>query len=898
MHIPGKSDSALLKEDERLLERALDFSRYAKQLLHRQPELKDSLLKNLHAPFTVQQMRVLLNPVQNEVELFHMLRDLRGQVMLRLIMRDLCALADLSEVTRTTTSLAEETLNFALTHLNAWMQQDYGIPMGSDSSEPQELLVIGMGKLGGGELNVSSDIDLVFVYPEEGVTSGPRSISNHEYFDRLCRKLIAAISAMTENGFVFRVDTRLRPYGESGPLAVSFAMLENYFITQGREWERYAWIKARVVCGNRGEELMQLARPFVFRKYLDYAAFNSMRGLHGQVRQEVQRRDMSENIKLGPGGIREIEFLAQVFQLIRGGRESELRIRPTLAVLEKLVGLNLLPEQAAGELRDAYVFLRNLEHRLQYLDDDQTQSLPNNEQDRTLIAKAMGFDGFEAFLRQLDTHRARVSLHFEQVFAAPQITSHPLLALWEGSYTDEEAVKHLTGLGYRDPQQIVLRLKNIRHSSRYRQMPATTQSRLDALMPAMIEAAAPFGDAALERLLLLTESIGRRESYLALLLEYPQALQSLAKLCGASSWAAQYLAQHPLVMDELLDPHTLYSPPNWPRLQAALSAQLLEADIEQQMDILRQFHHAQVFHLVAQDLAGLLALETLSDHLSDLADLILKWVLRLCWEGLRQKHRDEPYFAIIGYGKLGGKELGYASDLDLIFLYDDEHPEAQAVYARLAQRINSWLTSYTAAGILYDTDLRLRPDGASGLLVSGIAAFSEYQRLHAWVWEHQALTRGRFVAGNQQVGNRFEAIRKEVLCAKRDLAKLRSEILNMRNKMLGAHPNASGLFDLKHDRGGIIDVEFIVQYVVLGYAHAHPVLTGNIGNLALLKLAAELKLLPADLTEQVRNGYREFRRLQHGLRLNNEKYTRVEASAVKEQREAVLTLWDRVFNRE
>lgn len=888
----------MLKEDERLLERALDFSRYAKQLLHRQPELKDSLLKNLHAPFTVQQMRVLLNPVQNEVELFHMLRDLRGQVMLRLIMRDLCALADLSEVTRTTTSLAEETLNFALTHLNAWMQQDYGIPMGSDSSEPQELLVIGMGKLGGGELNVSSDIDLVFVYPEEGVTSGPRSISNHEYFDRLCRKLIAAISAMTENGFVFRVDTRLRPYGESGPLAVSFAMLENYFITQGREWERYAWIKARVVCGNRGEELMQLARPFVFRKYLDYAAFNSMRGLHGQVRQEVQRRDMSENIKLGPGGIREIEFLAQVFQLIRGGRESELRIRPTLAVLEKLVGLNLLPEQAAGELRDAYVFLRNLEHRLQYLDDDQTQSLPNNEQDRTLIAKAMGFDGFEAFLRQLDTHRARVSLHFEQVFAAPQITSHPLLALWEGSYTDEEAVKHLTGLGYRDPQQIVLRLKNIRHSSRYRQMPATTQSRLDALMPAMIEAAAPFGDAALERLLLLTESIGRRESYLALLLEYPQALQSLAKLCGASSWAAQYLAQHPLVMDELLDPHTLYSPPNWPRLQAALSAQLLEADIEQQMDILRQFHHAQVFHLVAQDLAGLLALETLSDHLSDLADLILKWVLRLCWEGLRQKHRDEPYFAIIGYGKLGGKELGYASDLDLIFLYDDEHPEAQAVYARLAQRINSWLTSYTAAGILYDTDLRLRPDGASGLLVSGIAAFSEYQRLHAWVWEHQALTRGRFVAGNQQVGNRFEAIRKEVLCAKRDLAKLRSEILNMRNKMLGAHPNASGLFDLKHDRGGIIDVEFIVQYVVLGYAHAHPVLTGNIGNLALLKLAAELKLLPADLTEQVRNGYREFRRLQHGLRLNNEKYTRVEASAVKEQREAVLTLWDRVFNRE
>ena len=642
MHIPEKSDSALLKESECLLEHALNFSRYAKQLLQRLPELETSLLNNLRTPFTVQQMRALLNPVRDEPELYRTLRDLRGRVMLRLIVRDLCALADLNEVTRTTTSLAEETLNFALTHLDAWLQQDYGVPISSDSREPQELLVIGMGKLGGGELNVSSDIDLVFAYPEEGETSGPRSISNHEYFDRLGRKLIAAISAMTGDGYVFRVDMRLRPYGESGPLAMSFAMLENYFITQGREWERYAWIKARVVCGNRGEELMQLARPFVFRKYLDYASFNSMRDLHGQVRREVQRRDMSENIKLGPGGIREIEFIAQVFQLIRGGRESALRIRPTCAVLRQLVDINLLPEQAAGELQDAYVFLRNLEHRLQYLDDDQTQSLPKNEQDRALIAKAMGFADFDAFLRQLDTHRARVSLHFEQVFAAPQITSHPLLALWEGTFTDEEAVKQLAGLGYRNPQQIVLRLKNIRHSSRYRQMPAATQSRLDSLMPAMIEAAAPFGDAALERLLLLTESIGRRESYLALLLEYPQVLQSLAKLCGASSWAAQYLAQHPLVLDELLDPRTLYSPPDWPRLQAALSAQLLDADIEQQMDILRQFHHAQVFRLVAQDLAGLLEMETLSDHLSDLTDLILKWVLRLCWEGLRQKHRDDP----------------------------------------------------------------------------------------------------------------------------------------------------------------------------------------------------------------------------------------------------------------
>ena len=898
MDIPEKPDRVLLTEDERMVECALEFSRYAKQVLLRKPEMKDALLKNLHAPFTAERMLGCLYPARDEVELYRTLRDLRTSVMVHLIVRDLCGMADLSEVTRTTSDLAEQTLNFALTHLNAWMQRDYGVPTGSDSGAPQELLVIGMGKLGGEELNVSSDIDLVFAYPEEGETRGPRSISNYEYFDRLCRKLIAAISTRTENGYVFRVDTRLRPYGEGGPLAVSFAMLENYFITQGREWERYAWIKARVICGKRSADLMQLVRPFVFRKYLDFATLDSMRDLHAQVRQEVRRREMNENIKLGPGGIREIEFIAQVFQLIRGGRDSGLRIRPTLAVLEKLAALNLLTAEAAKDLHDAYVFLRNLEHRLQYLDDDQTQCLPKNAQDRELVAKAMGFGDLQAFMERLDAHRARVSLHFEEVLAAPQIKSHPLLALWQGSLTEEDAAKALTGLGYGDARQIVLRLKNIRGGSRYRQMPASTQLRLDALMPALIEAAAPLGDVTLERLLSLIESIGRRESYLALLLEYPQALQTLARLCGASSWAAQYLAQHPLVLDELLDPRTLYSPPDWSRLDSTLGAQLRDADTEQQMDILRQFQHAQVFRLVAQDLAGLLALETLSDHLSFLADLILKWVLRICWEGLRHKHHDDPQFAIIGYGKLGGKELGYASDLDLIFLYDDDHPEAQAVYARLAQRINSWLTSYTGAGVLYETDLRLRPDGAGGLLVSGIDAFSEYQRLHAWVWEHQALSRGRFVAGDQSIGNRFEAIRNEVLCTKRDLTKLRVEILNMRKKILDAHPNASGLFDLKHDRGGIIDVEFVVQYLVLGYAHTHPVLTGNIGNLALLKLAAELKLLPSDLAEKARIGYRTFRRLQHALRLNNEKYPRVESSEIKEHREAVLNLWDWVFSRE
>ncbi|HSS46201.1 MAG TPA: bifunctional [glutamate--ammonia ligase]-adenylyl-L-tyrosine phosphorylase/[glutamate--ammonia-ligase] adenylyltransferase [Burkholderiales bacterium] len=893
MHIPKKPDAASLCEHEQLIARALALSRFARRLIEREPQLKNAVANGLHRPFTLERMRTFLDDTNDAAGLYRMVRRLRAEVMLHLITRDLCGLASLNEIVATTTALAEATLNVAVKHLYRWMREDRGTPVGKESGKPQELLVVGMGKLGGGELNVSSDIDLVFVYPEEGETSGARPVSNHEFFDRVGRKLIAAMSEITGDGYVFRVDMRLRPYGDGGPLTMSFAMLENYFITQGREWERYAWIKARVVCGGHGEELMKLTRHFVFRKYLDFGVFHSLRNLHAQIRQEVRGRDIENNIKLGPGGIREIEFIAQIFQLIRGGRESRLRIHPTLATLDELAHLRLLPRDVVNELRDAYVFLRNLEHRLQYLDDTQTQTLPQNAEDQVLIAEAMGFGSYEELLQKLDAHRSRVSLHFEQVLAEPQNDAHHLLPLWQETLAEEEALKQLTALGYQNPQQILERLRGMRQSRRYRQMPAANQSRLDALVPALLEAAAAYGDTALMRILRLMENIVRREAYLALLTEHPQALQNLARLCGASSWAAEYLTCHPLVLDELLDPRTLYAEPDWPRLKSHLHAQLKDADTEHQVDILRQFHHSLVFRLLTQDLAGLLALERLSDHLSDLADSILEEALRLCWEGL--DNNQAPRFAIIGYGKLGGKELGYATDLDLVFLYDDERAEAQEVYARLTQRINTWLTSYTAVGILYDTDLRLRPDGASGLLVSSLAAFAEYQERRAWLWEHQALTRARFVAGDRQIGERFEALRKQVLRQKRDLAELKNEVLNMRQKMLEAHSNAGTLFDLKHDRGGIIDVEFIVQYLVLGFSHAHPELTGNIGNLALLKLGAKLKLLPAALAEEVCTAYREFRRMQHALRLDGEKYARVEVEKVRGKREAVLQLCRCVF---
>jgi glutamate-ammonia-ligase adenylyltransferase len=888
-----------------MVARAFAWSRFARRLAQGRPELAVELEQALTRSFGEEEMRAALEQaaVQDEESLKAALRRLRNRVLLRVLARDLGGLADLAEVTATMTALAETAVRFALERLCAWLQAQYGRPVGEESGEPQELLVVGMGKLGGGELNVSSDVDLIFVYPEEGHTEGgAQSLTNHEFFARLGRRLISALQDLTADGYVFRVDMRLRPDGESGALAVSFAALENYFFTQGREWERYAWIKARVIAGRGERELAQLAVPFVFRKYLDFGAFESMRGLHAQIRQEVRRRDMQDNIKLGPGGIREIEFIAQVFQLIRGGRDPGLRVRPTLEVLARLAERRLLSPESAAELSDAYLFLRNLEHRLQYLDDHQTQRLPSDAGDQSRVAQAMGFETYAALLERLEAHRACVTRHFEQVFASNR-TGAPddgLAALWREGGDREAARASLASLGYRAPAQIAARLERIRDSARYRQLPEASRERFDALVPAVIRSAARFPncDAAAERMLDLLESISRRAAYLALLQEYPQALERVAKLSATSSWASEFLMRHPILLDELLDDREVLAPPDWPRFRALLEAQLKDAegDPERQMDVLRNLHHMKVFRLLIRDLEGLLSVEHLSDHLSYLADLMLAKVLELAWAGLRGRHREgPPCFAIIGYGKLGGKELGYATDLDIIFLHDDPEPEAQEVYARLGLRINTWLTSYTPAGVLYETDLRLRPDGASGLLVSPLASFAEYQRRHAWVWEHQALTRARFVAGDARVGAEFERIRCEILRQPRDLAALADEVVAMRRRMRESHPNRTALFDLKQDPGGIIDVEFIVQYLVLGHSAAHPELAGNIGNLALLKRAGELGLIPAELAEQVRSAYRGYRRIQHQLRLNGERQARVAPETQARERAAVQALWRQVF---
>jgi glutamate-ammonia-ligase adenylyltransferase len=877
------------------LERVARCSRFGRRLLAAQPQLAEALAAALDQPFGRAAMQAFLAkpPCADEAALHQRLRQLRQRVWLVTTARDLAGTADLAEVMTTWSTLAEVCIAAALDFHHAELTARHGEPR-DEHGTPQQMVVVGMGKLGGGELNVSSDIDLIYLYLEEGDTAADdptasiRSISNHEFFIRLGRKLAAALGENTADGYVFRVDLRLRPWGESGPFAMGYAMLEDYLVAQGRPWERYAWIKARPLTGCRHDELMQIVRPFVFRKYLDFGAFAAIRDLHVQIRREVARREMAHNVKLGPGGIREIEFTAQVFQLIRGGQIAALQQQPTLVVLDALVKTGLMTADAQQELAAAYDFLRRLEHRIQYLDDAQTQLLPDDAESQAMLAEAMDFPDYAALLAALDRHRNKVTRHFEQVFAAPQTdqNSHPLTAVCCGTADADTTRALLQNAGYDDPPRVLATLEALQQGAA--RLPESTQLRLNALLPPALEIIGGQPDPAvtLERFAMLMQAIARRSTYLALLAEYPAALRQLVRLLAASPWAAQMITRQPQLLDELIAPQNLMQLPDWAQLAAQLHDELdaHPGDTEAQMDALRRFKQVQTLRLLAQDVAGRLTLETLSDHLSYLADTLLNETLARCWAGLKTRHRDKPRFAVIGYGKLGGKELGYASDLDLVFLYDDADERAQEIYARLAQRINTWLGTLTPAGILYETDLRLRPDGASGLLVSSTDAFRDYQLHHAWVWEHQALTRARFVCGDTGIGALFEALRREVLGNPRDPAKLREEVLSMREKMHAGHVN-----------GGIVDVEFCVQYLVLRHCAAHPELADNVGNIALLHRAGAAGLIPADVAQAAADAYRELRRQQHAIKLSGADYARVPPAAVETICEAVKALWAQVM---
>ena len=894
---------------------ALTHSFYLRQLLDTHPDVARWLNEHWQHAIDTATMQAFLDAAHptDEESLRCALRQLRQRVMAALVVRDISGQAPLSEVVEAMSTLADLTTNVALDTLHRQLATTFGEPL-DKHGHPQRLLVIGMGKLGGRELNVSSDVDYIFIYPEDGETAGSaetrRKIEAYEFFTRLGKKLIATLAEITGDGQVFRVDMRLRPNGDSGPLVCSLVSLENYLITQGREWERYAWIKARVMNAGDNQQpvwiaaLEKIVRPFIYRKYLDFGAINAMRDLHAQIRREVARKDKADHIKLGPGGIREIEFIAQVFQLIRGGRDGILQIRPTLSVLPLLVDRHLLPAESVQELIDAYHFLRRLEHRLQYVNDAQTHMLPSSETERMQIARSMDFHDWAAFAPVLEAHRQRVAHHFEAIFSDPEEGTHALAGLWFEQIDGEDALEAVSGLGFRQAKHMLERLRSFRQSAKYQQLPAQNRERLDMLGPRLIEAAAatPSPDATWQRGLDFLETVSRRGAYLALMQQYPQALTKLANIIGSSAWAATYLTRHPILLDEVLDPRLYEIATDFAGFRNTMAQRLGEVagDTEREMDIMREEHHAQVFRLLAQDIAGLQTLERLADHLTELADIVVQTTLGLCWEKLRNRHpqpAQPPKFAVIAYGKLGGKELGYGSDLDLVLLHDDPEPSISELYARLGQRMSTWMSSQTSAGQLFDVDYRLRPNGDSGMLVNSLDAFRSYLLEKAWVFEHQALTRARFCAGDPELGARFESLRIEILRQPRDLPKLREDVLAMRQRMLDAHAtNSAEIFDIKHDPGGLVDVEFIVQYLILGHAHAHDRLCGNLGNIALLGIAADLDLVPRELADPVRTIYREYRRTQHAFRLDGIAGSKVERDAYRQQIDTVRALWSHVFD--
>jgi len=907
------------------LDRATRYSRYAAAALAAHPAERELVLQRLDTPYPWPAAQAELGAVISAGDpgvLGAALRTLRRQVFVHALVRDLARRASLAEVCAAMTALAEISLRAVVQLHHRVLATQHGEPRG-EHGDGQELVVIGMGKLGGGELNVSSDVDLVFVYPEDGETDGPRPLSNREFFDRLGRRVISALNDATPDGYVFRVDMRLRPYGDSAPLTLPYSALEQYLVTQGRAWERYAWLKARALTGTRHDELEALIAPFVFRKYLDFDAYEGLRDVHAQIREQGKRRDYAPNIKLGPGGIREIEFIVQALQIVRGGREPALRARGTLPALAAIGERRLLPDAAITALSEAYVFLRNLEHRLQYRDDRQTQTLPADAAECELLAATMDCTDAKTFAAALAARREAVALQFAALFGdssegasaanpsrgagRPAVAADRFAAIWRDGVSGETARSTLSDAGFDDPDGLVAEFARVRSSVRYLQLPALSRQRFDTLIPQLLATAAaeavPGADpqTVFRRLFGLLEAISRRSAYLALVIEHPPLLPRLAQLMGGSQWAADYLTRHPLLLDELLDARVLLAEPDWAAWRSELARLMADhdGDPERQMDALRHFQHAQSFRLLAQDLAGTLTVERLADHLSALADAIIEATLAEIWSQMQATGLAPPgappNFAVIGYGKLGGKELGYASDLDLVFVYDDPEDGAPERYARLAQRMITWLTSTTAAGQLYDTDIRLRPDGAAGLMVSSLAAFRRYQAEKAWTWEHQALTRARFVAGDAGIGAAFEAEREAILRRTRDLTALRADVIEMRRRMHAGHPNRTGRFDLKHDVGGMVDIEFAVQYLVLAHAQQHPQLTRNAGNIALLRMMGELGLVPASVAAAAADAYREYRRLQHQIRLTGAAHARLPPETQAHRRAAVEALWTRVF---
>ncbi len=869
-----------------------------------------------------------MEDVKTEQQLMTVLRQFRRREMIRIVWRDLSGWAELTEVLNDLSLLADSCINSALAILYSWMCVVEGIPE-DDQNNQQSLVVVGMGKLGAYELNFSSDIDLIFAFESDGETNNSK-ISNTEFFQQLGRQLIRVLDLHTADGFVFRVDMRLRPFGDSGPLVINFNAMEYYYQAHGREWERYAWIKARVVAGNADSagKINSLLSPFVYRRYIDYGVFESLREMKQLIETQNKRKGMVDNIKLGIGGIREIEFIAQVFQLIRGGRELELQQRSIMTILPLLSEKDYLPEYAVQQLLSAYVFLRRLENRLQAFADQQTHNLPTDDLNKLRVSISMGYDDWSEFEPELSLHRRNVHQQFEQVFVAPQTEQakhdpFELHAVWFSQLDDPVSEQHLNNAGYHNVVEVLRRLKTLFTSKLVDSLSDIARRRLNKLMPLLISAAGQFdnSDETLIRLLSIVEKIVQRSVYLSLLIENPMALSQLVRLCSASPWITNYLAKHPILLDELIDPRSLLTLPDKAMLARDLHQALLKhdrSDLEQSMNILRHFKQSNELRVAAADISNALTLMQVSDFLSWIADVLLDMAFEIAWQEMVAKYGHptcssdgqlcERGFAIIAYGKLGGLELGYGSDLDLVFLHGGEKDSLltngqQALtlaefFVRLGQRIIHLLTVPTVAGMAYEVDMRLRPNGASGFLVSNISAYSDYQLNKAWTWEHQALVRARVVCGDSLIMSQFKSIRTAVLSQTRELSTLKQQVQEMRNKMKQNLRLKAHQFDLKLGSGGIADIEFMVQYGVLAWSNSYPTqLLAYTDNIRLLKEFAQVGIISESENMLLSKAYITYRQRLHECRLQGLSAV-IADTEYRDLRAGVTQLWHHWFKSE
>jgi glutamate-ammonia-ligase adenylyltransferase len=887
------------------------------------------------------EMEEYLAAASDAEELEALLRRLRREVVLSLLVRDVTGAGGYEEVVSVISDFAELAVSSIVAAHARELAARFGVPSSEDGT-PQDLMVVGMGKLGGAELNVSSDIDLIFVYDEDGecrptkeYPNVRKTLSNREFYERLAKKIIPGLSDITYEGFVFRVDMRLRPNGDAGPICCSNSMLEDYLVMQGRDWERFAWSKGRVIntpvfttpeqFAQQHKNLSDTVRPFVYRKYLDFSAISSLTELHRKIRIATHQRELNHhtkgrNVKLGRGGIREIEFIVQTFQVIRGGRNKKLQERSTLASLRNLSEEGVIEAEKAEKLAAIYVFLRNFEHALQYVDDQQTQIYPDDPAEEEKIAGMLGFsrDTLEAAFKSATEY---VAESFDEIFQTDEGTDEDSWPIgWDSGkdYAQPELSAVLASLGYDNPDEGARRLLALMSVRALKLINSTARNRMRKLVRAVVtEIPEEVGhlrrkvtaDDLLERFIRFLEVIAGRPTYVSLLLQYSVTRFRVAEVLAGSRWAAGYLLRHPLLLDELWDERVKqiddYTPVN-ERLIAEKAQRRLEScdkdDEEMRINVLREVQHAELFRLLLADLDGRLSVERLADHLSGVADAILTVAIEEVWKTMHQDEDDPPKFAVISYGKLGGKELGYAGDLDLVFLYDDDRPGSEKLYVRFARKLMNWLTVTTSSGDLYDVDLRLRPNGESGMLVCTLEAFRRYQEnadgTGAWLWEHQALTRARFSAGDADIGKAFEKVRSDILMRPRDTAETARGVLAMRQKMHDGHVNTSGLFDVKHDAGGMVDVEFIVQFLVLAYSSRFPSLVHNFGNIKLLAMAAEAGLIDQKRAEEVAAIYRRYRRIQHVARLNGSQGVpvRVDSEEIREKSQSVRDLWQEVFS--